>query len=87
MGKSFGMLLRRYRVRLSLTRQALAEPLTRFCTGCRRSAGTQVVARRGRGPGRTDRPGLSLARPGHVLRRCESGPNGRSGSAALPDTT
>jgi hypothetical protein len=46
-----------------------------------------VLARRGRGLGGAHRAGVSLARPGHLPRRCEAGPYGRSVSAAISHIT
>ena len=46
-----------------------------------------VQARRGRGLGGAHRAGMSLARSGHLPRRCEAGPYGRSASAAISHIT
>jgi DNA-binding CsgD family transcriptional regulator len=46
-----------------------------------------LSSRAAAGLGRAHRIGLSMARWSHLSRLCESGPNGRSDSAAPPDTT
>jgi hypothetical protein len=50
-------------------------------------AAEALSSRGGRGLGRAHRAGVSLAQSGHLPRPGEAGPYGRSGSAALSDTT